>query len=395
MNTKIIILAVGILFSISLLIIFKKHTLDEIFTALSRATHTNFLTTKKRDPMIFKGFASDNYAGIHPDIVQAINDANQGHCKAYGNDAYTKEAIELFKKQFGNNIDVYFVSNGTGANVLCLSTMAKSYQAIICAQSAHINVDECGAPEKYTGCKLLTIPTTDGKLTVEKIKPLLIDQGDQHKVQPKAISITQGTELGTVYTIDEIKKITEFAHAHGMYVHMDGARISNAAASLNIPLAAMTKDAGVDALCFGGTKDGMMLGEAVIFFNQELSKDFQFIRKQGMQLISKMRFISAQFIALLTDDLWLKNARHANAMAQLLVEEVKKIPQIKLSQATQANAVFAIVDPKIIPTLQEKYFFYVWDEAISEVRWMTSWDTTQEDIMEFVAFIKETISKQK
>lgn len=342
--------------------------------------------------MIFNGFASDNYAGIHPDILQAINDANQGHSKAYGNDTYTKEAIELFKKQFGNNIDVYFVSNGTGANVLCLSTMAKSYQAMICAQSAHINVDECGAPEKYTGCKLLTIPTTDGKLTVEKIKPLLIDQGDQHKVQPKVISITQGTELGTVYTVDEIKKITEFAHAHGMYVHMDGARISNAAASLNIPLAAMTKDAGVDALCFGGTKDGMMLGEAVIFFNQELSKDFQFIRKQGMQLISKMRFISAQFIALLNDDLWLKNARHANAMAQLLAEEIKKIPQIKLSQSTQANAVFAIVDAKIIPTLQEKYFFYVWDEATSEVRWMTSWDTTQEDIMEFVAFIKETIA---
>ena len=345
--------------------------------------------------MIGKGFASDNYAGIHPDILKAINDANVGHAKAYGNDTYTQEAISLFKKMLGDASNVYFVCNGTAANVLCLSTLAKPYQGIICAESAHINVDECGAPEKYTGCKLLIIPTKDGKLTVESIKPHLVNMGDQHKVQPKVISITQGTELGTLYTASEIKKITEFAHANGMYVHMDGSRISNAVAGLNTTLAAITKDVGVDVLCFGGTKDGMMLGEAVIFFNKELSKDFQFIRKQGMQLVSKMRFISAQFIALLTDDLWIKNAQHANAMAALLAEEVKKIPQIKISKPTQSNAVFAIVDPKIIPTLQEKYFFYVWDEATSEVRWMTSWDTTTEDIMNFVEFIKKTIAEKQ
>lgn len=344
--------------------------------------------------MIRKSFASDNHAGIHPDILQAINNANIGHATSYGDDDYTKEAIEVFKKHFGDAIDVYFVCNGTAANVLALYTLTRSYQGIICAQSAHINVDECGAVEKYTGCKLLTIPTKDGKLTVEDIKLQLLDIGNQHKVQPKVISITQGTELGTMYTVDEIKKITEFAHAHDMHVHMDGARISNAAASLNTTLAAMTRYAGVDVLCFGGTKDGMMLGEAVVFFDRELSKDFQFIRKQGMQLVSKMRFISAQFIALLSGDIWIKNARHANAMAQLLAEEIKKIPQVRISRQTQSNAVFAIVDPKIISIVQDKYYFYVWDEATSEVRWMTSWDTTREEVMSFVALIQQAVAEQ-
>lgn len=342
--------------------------------------------------MIWKGFASDNYAGIHPTILEAINNANKGHSKAYGNDTYTKAAIELFKKYFGNDIDVYFVCTGTAANVLSLSTLLKPFQGIICAESAHLNADECGAPEKYTGSKLLTIPTKDGKLTVDAIKNQLINIGDQHKVQPKVISIAQATELGTVYTPDEIKVITDFAHANNLLVHMDGARLSNATASLNVSLAAITKDVGIDVLCFGGTKDGMMLGEAIIFFNRELAKDFQYIRKQGMQLVSKMRFISAQFIALLTNNLWLKNAQHANAMAQLLADEIKKIPQIKLSKPVQANAVFAYVDPTIIPLLQEKYFFYVWDEATSEVRWMTSWDTTKEDILDFVEFIKKIIA---
>jgi threonine aldolase len=342
--------------------------------------------------MTWKGFASDNYAGIHPDILKAINDANKGHAKAYGGDTYTEEAIALFKKNFGENIDVYFVCTGTAANVLSLSTLLKPYQGIICAESAHINVDECGAPENYTGSKLLTVPTTDGKLTVDAIQNQRLNVGDQHKVQPKVISITQGTELGTVYTPEEIKKLTDFAHAHNLYVHLDGARLSNAAASLNVSLAAITKDVGIDVLTFGGTKDGMMLGEAVIFFNKDLSKDFKYIRKQGMQLVSKMRFISAQFIALFTDNLWLKNAQHANAMAQLLAEEIKKIPQIKMNKSVQANAVFAIVDSQIIPILQEKYYFYVWDEATSEVRWMTSWDTTKEDILDFVAFIKQTVA---
>lgn len=348
---------------------------------------------KEAHTMICKDFASDNHSGIHPTILQALNDANPGYAKAYAHDTYTEKAIEAFKKHLGNDIDVYFVCTGTAANVLCLSTLVKPYQGIICAESAHINTDECGAPENYTGSKLLTIPTKDGKLTVEAIKAQLINIGDQHKVQPKVISITQATESGTLYTPAEIKKITEFAHAHGMYVHMDGARLSNAAASLNTTMAAITKDVGVDVLCFGGTKDGMMIGEAVIFFNKELSKDFKYIRKQGMQLVSKMRFISAQFIALLTDDLWIKNAQNANAMAQLLASEIKKIPQIKMSNTVQANAVFAIIDPKIIPILQDKYYFYVWDDATSEVRWMTSWDTTKEDIMEFVAYITKTLAE--
>lgn len=344
--------------------------------------------------MTKKSFASDNYAGIHPEVLQAIINANQGHDKAYGSDTLTLKAVELFQKHFGPQIDVYFVLTGTAANVLGLSTIIKPYQAIICAETAHINVDEAGAPEKYTGSKLLTVKTADGKITVDDIKNQLFAIGDQHKVQPKVISITQGTELGTLYTPDEIKKITNFAHANNMFVHMDGARLCNAAAALNLPLAALTTNVGIDLLSFGGTKDGMMLGEAVIFFNKNLSEDFKFIRKQGMQLVSKMRFISAQFIALLSNDLWKKNAQHANAMAQLLAEQLKEVPEIRLSKNVQANAVFAYVDPLLIPILQEKYFFYVWDEISSEVRWMTSFDTTQEDILEFVNFIKHVISKK-
>jgi threonine aldolase len=349
--------------------------------------------TMEAEKMVWKGFASDNYAGIHPTILEAIQIANQGHSKAYGSDTHTQQAIELFKHNFGAKIDVYFVCTGTAANVLSLSTVVKPYEGIICAETAHMNVDECGAPEHYMGCKLLTIPTNNGKLTVEDIEKLLANQNDQHKVQPKVVSITQATEVGTLYTPAEIKKITDFAHAHNLLVHMDGARLSNAAAALNLSLAAITRDVGIDILCFGGTKDGMMLGEAIIFFNQELSKDFKYIRKQGMQLVSKMRFIATQFIALLSDNLWHTNATHANAMATLLAQEIQKIPQIKVSRPVQANAVFAHVDPTIIPTLQEKYFFYVWDENTSEVRWMTAWDTTPEDILNFVEFLKATIHK--
>lgn len=342
-----------------------------------------------------KSFASDNYAGIHPDILQAINDANVGHEKAYSGDTYTEKAVQLFKKHFGKNIDVYFVLTGTAANVLGLSTLLKPYQAVICPESAHINVDEAGAPENYTGSKLLTVKTADGKLTVTDIQNQLYALGDQHKVQPKVVSITQGTELGTLYTPEEIRKLTDFAHKNNMYVHMDGARLCNAAASLNKKLAELTTDCGIDLLSFGGTKDGMMIGEAVIFFNKELSKDFKFIRKQGMQLASKSRFIAAQFIALLSNDLWLKNAQHANKMAKLLEQEVKKITQVKISKKVEANAVFAIIDPKLIPLLQEKYFFYVWDEITNEVRWMTSFDTTPEDISEFTSFLKKSIKSLK
>jgi threonine aldolase len=345
--------------------------------------------------MIQKSFASDNYAGIHPLILKAIGDANCGHAKAYGADNYTAEAIERFKQHFGNDIAVYFVTTGTAANVLSLSALLKPYEGVICAETAHINVDECGAPERYTGCKLLTIPTNDGKLTVDAIKAQLINLGDQHKVQPKVISISQTTECGTLYTQAELLEITKYAHANNMYVHMDGARLSNAAASLNLGLAALTRDVGIDVLCFGGTKDGMMLGEAVVFLNLELAQGFKYIRKQGMQLVSKMRFISAQFSALLTDDLWLKNANHANAMAQLLAREIAQISEIKLNRSVQANAVFAILNPNLIKILQDKYYFYVWNEDLNEVRWMTSWDTTPADIAEFVAFIKTSLRKNQ
>lgn len=334
-----------------------------------------------------KSFASDNYAGIHPEILQAITAANVGHVGAYGNDPYTQHAVNKFKEHFGENIEVFFVFNGTAANCLSLKSATQSYNAIICAETAHINVDECGAPEKFTGCKLLTLATEDGKLTIDLIKQHMHGFGDQHHIQPKVISITQTTELGTVYSIDEIKKIADFAHRNNCLLHMDGARISNAAASLNATLRQLTVDAGVDVLSFGGTKNGMMLGEVVIFFDKELAKNFQYIRKQGMQLASKMRFISAQFIALLSNELWLKNATHANKMAKLLAEKIKSIPHITITREVQANAVFAILSEKIIPQLQEKYFFYVWNNQTNEVRWMTSFDTTEQDINEFVDFI--------
>lgn len=341
--------------------------------------------------MTSKTFASDNYAGIHPTILQAIINANTGHAQAYGADTYTQNAIDLFKQQFGSDIDVYFVCTGTAANVLSLSTILKPYHAIICSNLAHINVDECGAAEHYIGSKLCSLATPDGKLTVNAIEAHLGDIGDQHRIQPKVISITQSTELGTVYKPEEIKAITTFAHARNMYVHMDGARLSNAAASLNLPLKAITADLGIDIATFGGTKNGMMLGEAVIFFNKELSSDFKYIRKQGMQLVSKMRFISAQFTAMLSDDLWLRNAQHANAMAQYLAQSITSIPNLTITRPVEANAVFVRLHPTLIEPLQKHSYFYVWDSSTCEVRWMTSWDTQKEDIQDFVAHIQEIV----
>jgi threonine aldolase len=347
-----------------------------------------FLGNAMIQPCNNKSFASDNHAGIHPDILQAINAANKGHAMAYGADEYTKKALELFKNEFGADCDVYFVGTGTAGNVLGLQTLLKSHQAIICASSAHINTSEYGATENHTGSKLLCIPSKDGKLTVDAIKDLLSTLNPQ-RVLPKVIVITQVTEFGTLYTLSEIKEITDFAHTHDMYVYMDGARLSNAVAALNTSLIDITKNVGIDALCFGGTKNGMMLGEAVIFFNKTLSKDFNYIRLQGTHLFSKMRFISAQFIALLSNNLWLKNAQHANAMAQFLADSLKGIPSVTISKKVEANAVFAYIDPKFIPLMQEKYFFHVWDETTSEVRLMTAWDTTQDDILDFIAHIKE------
>lgn len=338
-----------------------------------------------------KGFASDNHSGIHPDILKAIISANVGHANAYGNDDYTKRSVKKFKEHFGSNIEVYFVYNGTAANILGLKTITNSFNSIICAETAHLNVHECCGPENFIGCKLTTIPTVDGKLTINQIKPHIFGFEDPHCAQPKIISITQPTELGTVYTPEEIKKLTNFAHGKKMLIHMDGARLCNAAAYLDVEMKDITGNVGVDMLSFGGTKNGMMLGETVIFFNKQLSKNFVFIRKQGMQLPSKMRFISSQFEAFLSNNLWLKNAKHSNKMAQILYKEIKDVPQIKITQKVETNAVFAIIPKNYIPLLQKKYFFHVNNEQISEVRLMCSFDTTKEDIMNFSEIIKKIV----
>lgn len=330
-------------------------------------------------------FASDNYAGIHPDVVQAIIKANEYYTPAYGDDDYTQQAIEKFSQHFGNDNEVYFVFNGTGANVSALAALSNSYRAIICSDMAHIQNDECGAPEKYLGSKLLLVKTTDGKISIDKLAHQLQRIGDQHHVQPGVISISQTTEYGTVYTPSEVKQLADFAHANNMFLHMDGARISNAAVALNKSLSAITKEVGVDVLSFGGTKNGLMIGEAVIFFNRSLAKDYLYIRKQSMQLASKMRYISAQFIALLTDDLWKRNAQHANAMAKILAEKLSNVPGFKLTKKVEANALFAILPADVIKALQEKFYFYVWNQSLSEVRLMTSFATTEEEINVFVA----------
>jgi len=338
-----------------------------------------------------RSFASDNNAGVHPEMIDAVRAANDGHVIAYGDDPFTARAVKLFQKHFGRDVTVYFVFGGTGANVLGLKAMTKSYQAIICAETAHVNVDECGAPENFTGCKLISVPTADGKLRVEQIKPLLHGIGVEHHVQPAVITISQATEMGTVYTKKELKTLAGFAHEHGMLLHVDGARIANAAVSLDASLKEITADAGVDVLSFGGTKNGMMYGEAVVFFDSKLAAGFKYIRKQGMHLPSKMRFVSAQFEALLSRDVWRRGAAHANRMAQLLGSELAKLPQIKLTQPVEANGVFAVIPREYIPALQKKYFFYVWNEEISEVRLMASFDTSEEDIRDFVKFVRKTV----
>jgi len=338
-----------------------------------------------------RSFASDNNAGVHPEMIDAVRAANDGHVIAYGDDPITARAVKLFQKHFGRDVTVYFVFGGTGANVLGLKAMTKSYQAIICAETAHVNVDECGAPENFTGCKLISVPTADGKLRVEQIKPLLHGIGVEHHVQPAVITISQATEMGTVYTKKELRTLAGFAHEHGMLLHVDGARIANAAVSLDASLKEITADAGVDVLSFGGTKNGMMYGEAVVFFDSKLAAGFKYIRKQGMHLPSKMRFVSAQFEALLSRDVWRRGAAHANRMAQLLGSELAKLPQIKLTQPVEANGVFAVIPREYIPALQKKYFFYVWNEEISEVRLMASFDTSEEDIRDFVKFVRKTV----
>jgi threonine aldolase len=336
-------------------------------------------------------FASDNYAGVHPVIMEALLRANMGHASSYGNDDFTRRAIAKFKELLGDDIDVFFAYNGTGANVLGLSALMQSYNSIICSDLAHINVDESTAPEKFMGCKLVTIPTVDGKIYPEQIEERIRRVDDQHHPQARVISISQTTEYATVYTIDEIRAISAVARKYNLYLHMDGSRIANAAAALEQSLRAITRDAGVDVLSFGGTKNGMMFGEAVVFFNTALAKSFRFIRKQGMQLHSKMRFIGAQFEALLTDDVWKKNAAHANAMAKLLEKTLRGFPAIKITQSVDANGIFAIIPAEAVPALQAEHYFYVWNERLSEVRLMCSFDTTEDDIKSFAQVLKKVL----
>src|SRR5579885_2301465 len=323
--------------------------------------------------------------------MEALRAANEGHVVAYGDDVYTEAAVEKFREQFGESVEVFFVFGGTGANVLGLSALTRPHHAVVCAESAHINVDECGAPERFTGCKLIDLPTPDGKLRPEQVEPLLARLGDQHHVQPRVVSVSQATEYGTVYTVEELKRLAEFAHTHDLLLHVDGARLSNAAAGLNVSLRELTADAGVDVLSFGGTKNGMMYGEAVVFFGADLARGFEFVRKQGAQLPSKMRFITAQFGALLAEDLWLRNAGHANRMARMLAAELQQIPNVKVTQAVESNAVFAIIPPEHVEAIRERFFFYVWNEQISEVRLMCSFDTTEEDVRGLAEVIRETV----
>lgn len=338
-----------------------------------------------------RSFASDNNAGIHAKVLQAISAANQGHVVGYGDDRYTEAAVRKFREHFGPDAEVFIVFNGTAANCLGLKALTESYHAVICAEGAHIYTDECGAPEKFTGCKLIPIATADGKLTLESVRHAYHGIGDQHHVQPRVISITQATEMGTVYKPKEIRDLARFAHEHNMFLHMDGARIANAAVSLGMTLREASRDLGVDVLSFGGTKNGAMGAEAVVFFDKKLSRNSLYSRKQGMQLASKMRFIAAQFEALLSDHLWQRNAEHANQMAELLDKQVSKIPHVKIVYKVEANGVFAQIPREAIAKLQKRYFFYVWDEEQSVVRWMCSFDTTEDDVRKFAKFVAETV----
>lgn len=339
-----------------------------------------------------KAFASDNYSGVHPEIMEALHQANHEHMGSYGADEITARVVKKFKSLFGDDTEVFFVYNGTGANVLGLTASTQSYNAIICSELAHINVDESTAPEKFTGCKLIGLPTTNGKIYADQVENRIQRLGDQHHPQAKVISISQSTEYSTVYTTEEVKSLSEVAKKYNFYLHMDGARISNAAVSLDKDFRTFTKDAGVDVLSFGGTKNGMMFGEAVLFFNPSLAKQFAYIRKQGMQLHSKMRFITAQFDALLSNDLWKRSASHANSMAKRLEHALRQIPQIKITQAVDGNGVFAIIPKEITEALQQEFFFYVWNDRTNECRLMCSFDTTEKEVEQFAEKAKALCS---
>ena len=341
-----------------------------------------------------RGFGSDNHSGISPEILKAIADANVDHALAYGDDEWCARTEALFREHFGPQAKVYFVFNGTGANVLNIDAMCRSHEAVVCAETAHINVDECGAPQRVVGCRLLTVDTPDGKLTPDLVKTRLHGFGFEHHSQPRAISITQSTELGTLYTLDEIRALADLAHSYNMYLHMDGARLANAAVALGCSFKEMTTDLGVDCLSFGGTKNGMLMGESVVLLNPALDVDMKYRRKQMTQLCSKMRFVAAQFEAYLSTGLWRRNAEHSNRMAQLLYSELQPLTTthpLKVMYPVQVNSVFVQLPADVWHALQQEYFFYDWDETANVVRWMCSFDTTEDDIHNFVVALKKLL----
>lgn len=339
-----------------------------------------------------RGFASDNYSGVHPEILQAIDRANGGHQSAYGDDYYTAELDQLAQRTFGSQAAIFPVFNGTGANVIALQSLLPRWGAVICAASAHINVDENGAPERIGGMKLLPVETPDGKLTPELLDREAWGWGDEHRAQPLAVSITQATELGTLYTPQEIEALSAHAHSKGMRVHLDGSRLGNAAAALGVSLRALTTDVGVDIVSLGGTKNGMLLGEGVLTLHTELAADMKYLRKMNMQLGSKMRFISAQLLELYGTDLWHRSASHSNAMAAQLAQAVRQSEGAELVYPVQANAVFAKLPNEVADRLREKFRFYDWDRAAGHVRWMCSFDTTEADVLAFSAALREELT---
>ena len=340
-----------------------------------------------------RGFGSDNHSGISPEVLKSLESVNVDHALAYGDDEYSLKTSELFKSVFGERAEVYFVFNGTGANVLSIDLKCRSHQAGVCAETAHINVDECGAPQRIVGCRLLTLSTQDGKLTRELFLPKLVGFAFEHHAQPRAISISQPTELGTLYTLDEIKKLVDLAHEHDMFLHIDGARLANAAVALGVSFKQMTADLGVDCISFGGTKNGMMMGESVVVLNPVLDVDVRYRRKQMTQLGSKLRFIAAQYHTYLMSDLWKRNANHSNNMAQLLFRSVKDIPSLEVRYEVQANSVFVKLPREVWQRLQNEYFFYDWDFDNDVVRWMCSFDTSEDDVHTFVATLKRILSE--
>ncbi len=340
-----------------------------------------------------KGFASDNYAGVLPEVFKALDEANIDHAVSYGADEIGKRTQELAKQVFGADVDIHFVFNGTGANVLSISSATQSYNAVLCAETSHLYCDESSAPETFTGCRFFPLKSNEeGKITPQAIEQRLIRKGDIHYAQTQIISITQSTEYATVYSLDEIKAISKLAKQHGLYLHMDGARFFNAAASLGCTVKEMSTEARIDILSLGGTKAGMMFGEAVVVFNKELSKHINFKHKQSMQLASKSRFIAAQFEALLTNDLWSKYAMHANNMAQLLERSIRDIQGVEITKPVHANGVFAIHPPEWNEKMWSQYPYYVWDEHINEVRLMCSWDTTEEEVADFARLMRQVAS---